>query len=291
MNYKTSIECKACQKKFTNTGLLNNHLNKTILCKKWIEILKCPVEKQEFDEKIVSRIQSIYDGSKKIPIINSELLCLSCHKEFSNVGNLNKHIKRNIICSKWDRYHKLQEREDYNLDTDIYNINSTMSPFVKLPNIPMHHIIWNLYLTDKESKIDDYSKYNIDLVICIMPSYSYDKWKNCKEGTNVEFINLEYTDHSPVLKNSEIKGYKNMAEKLIILQKDRKNALIICNNGYQRSLPFISYYLTNYHKDEVPDVSKALDIILYQLDPKNYNKTKPKYTELITDLLQRSHLK
>jgi hypothetical protein len=44
-----------------------------------------------------------------------------------------------------------------------------------------------------------------------------------------------------------------------------RNVLVFCNNGYQRSIPFLVYYLTNYHSDEVPSIEKAVELILSQL--------------------------
>ena len=58
------------------------------------------------------------------------------------------------------------------------------------------------------------------------------------------------------------------------LQINRENTLIFCNNGYQRSLPFICNYLITHHNDEVPNLDRALDIVLSQADKTNFSNIK-----------------
>ena len=59
-----------------------------------------------------------------------------------------------------------------------------------------------------------------------------------------------------------------------------------CNSGYQRSIPFLCYYLLKYHSNEAPNIEKAIELILPQIDRANYAQTKEKYIESMTTLLQ-----
>jgi transcription elongation factor Elf1 len=319
-----STSCEACTKSFDNTRLLNNHLSKTILCREWIKILKLPDNKKGLDESIIHRIQKVYSEPKKLdPTQSNCLSCHKSFSNKTNLnkhinrtlicqkwGEYHK-LQTRSDYSEVTAYNNSDDNSDRNMDivdaeavanscnaywvknkTDYWENNSLFvnyyfkesdkfDLFIKLDPIPMYHIIWNLFLTDKESKIDDYSKYDIELVICIMPQVGYGEYNPDKDQM---FVNLEYSDHSMVLTDSEIKGYDLMCDKLLNLQKTRKNALIVCNNGYQRSLPFICYYLTKYHKDEVPTIDKALDIILSQVDKANYPDNKIKSLEGISSL-------
>ena len=270
--------CVACEKKFKTEKYLHQHTLRSEICRKWISYLNVP--KPTFDSKVIERIQKVYENIK--PIDTNKHQCYSCHKQFSTKSNLNKHIKRNIICQKWEKYHTIQERnEDYNnIKTCENNIYSSFEP---LPQIPMHHIVWNLYLTDKESKIESYSKHNIDYVICIMPKENFLYYTYDTEKEKTKFYNLSYNDHKQTFEDTELQGYEKMCMKLLELQKKRKNALIVCNNGYQRSLPFICYYLIKYHNEEYPTVEKTIELILSQVDRNNMS-LKDKYVKCLKKL-------
>lgn len=279
--------CKACNKQFKTTKLLNEHTKRTKLCRDWIEFLN--IKRDTFDTRLVERIQTIYENIK--PIDNTQFICKSCHKEFSTKSNLNKHIKRTLICQKWDKYHTLQDRDiNYNNITSLkdscynsitYKDNIEFYEFIPLPSIPMYHIVWNLYLTDKESIIDSYSKYDISNVICIMPEKSYN---NYKTNQDVTYINVEYNDHNMSFSDKDINRYDNICKLLLELQDERKNALIVCNNGYQRSLPFICYYLLKYHNNEYPNIESIIDLVLSQIDKENYSKLRNKYIDSMKNL-------
>jgi hypothetical protein len=114
-----------------------------------------------------------------------------------------------------------------------------------------------------------------------MPKDEFCKYKTQKEET--KFYNLSYNDHKQTFEDSELKGYEKMSNKLIELQKDNKNALIVCNNGYQRSLPFLCYYLVKYHGDEF-NIDSAIEMILSQVDKKNCMDLKDKYIKTIQKL-------
>jgi hypothetical protein len=68
-------------------------------------------------------------------------------------------------------------------------------------------------------------------------------------------------------------------------QEGLRNVLVFCNNGYQRSIPFLVYYLTTFHPKEIPTIEKALTIILSQVEKEQCQNLLPKMVESVTALL------
>lgn len=164
------------------------------------------------------------------------------------------------------------------------------SQFESPPNRwPTHHIIWNVLLSDKTVKMeeDHLETDKIKHIFCILP----------KASDAPEFVALrphtvlEYgDDHNPAIGPDLIQKYKECGDLIDELAKatPRGNVLIFCNSGYQRSIPFICYYLTTFHKDEVPDFDAALGRILPNLmgkiGPAELLKQKEEYLRLIVPL-------
>lgn len=151
------------------------------------------------------------------------------------------------------------------------------------------HIIWNVLLCDKTVVLDDkhleYEK--VKHIFCILP----------KASDAPEFVGLrphtvlEYgDDHNPAIGPDLIQKYKECGDLIDRLAKEtpRGNVLIFCNSGYQRSIPFICYYLTTFHKDEVPDFDAALQRVLPsvmgKIGPAELLKQKEEYLRLIVPL-------
>lgn len=273
--------CKACNKLYID---LTDHHVRTKLCKDWIELLEGDTTDKSFDSKLGARIQSIHSPS--FNTIQTTNQCKSCNKMFSNVGNLNKHISNNIICQKWKEYHKLQKRNPFKLDLDCDKTILQEFPYRKF--IDIHHIIWNVFLTDKQSSLteDDIKETNIKRVIMIFPEkyskdFSKDSSKEIPEfikGLPCDVLDYKYDDSQDYTK------FDSICEKIETYRKERQNILVLCYNGYQRSIPFLCYYLTTFHKDEIPDNSRALDIILSQVDKSNYPNNKEIYLKMIDTL-------
>ncbi len=76
-----------------------------------------------------------------------------------------------------------------------------------------------------------------------------------------------------------LEKYEECFDKIEHFQGNRENTIIFCNSGYQRSLLFICKYLISRHKNEVPDIDKALDIMLSQADKENYTFIKSQVKE------------
>ncbi len=48
------------------------------------------------------------------------------------------------------------------------------------------------------------------------------------------------------------------------------NIAVFCNSGFQRSLPFLCYYLRTRHPMTAPTTARAVDIVLPQVFPADH---------------------
>ena len=112
---------------------------------------------------------------------------------------------------------------------------------------------------------------NICYIVAILPR-SADFLELNKNIQGVPYTVLEYGDtHTATIDKDAFNSCGAFIDALA-KKEGRGNVLVFCNNGYQRSIPFLVYYLTTFHADEVPTVEKALSIILSQVDKANYMK-------------------
>lgn len=92
------IVCKACNKTFSSKKSLKLHEHRNPVCTKWLSIENPSIIKREN----INFIDCIEDLKKSVTIIvsNEELIqCKHCLHTFSNIGNLNKHYKKSIVCN------------------------------------------------------------------------------------------------------------------------------------------------------------------------------------------------
>lgn len=99
---------------------------------------------------------------------------------------------------------------------------------------------------------------------------------------------LEYgTAHEPTL-TAEQRAAFDAAGSLIDAQAQaatRGSVLVFCNSGYQRSIPFLSYYLTSRHAEEAPTVARAVDLILPQVDREGYSASRAGWISSVSQVL------
>ena len=260
-------QCLACNKWYKDEiGVLQHH-GRNALCKKWTSIM-C-------SDDTAIKIQEIHNSDRK-------LTCSSCHTTYANMGNLNKHLRNNVTCQKLDLYNMFLERlpdiaaPGENL---LENQPEWINAQAQAPppsTSKLVHIIWNLLLTDKtqihnlEAEI---LENNIKEIIAILPSKGGIESETIPQS--VKTIYIEYGDtHDTVITDETLVQYEQCYLDIMGFQKSRDNVLVFCNNGYQRSLPFLCHYLIKHHSDEVPNVDIALDIILSQVDSTNYMDVK-----------------
>jgi len=150
----------------------------------------------------------------------------------------------------------------------VYN-----EPVSPMPPSKTFHIIWNLILADKQLELtqETIDTENICHIVAILPHKSDFLELNTKIK-EFPYTVLEYGDtHTATINRDEFHVCGTLIDSLA-KKEGRRNVLIFCNNGYQRSIPFLVYYLTTFHSDEVPTIERALSIILTQVDKENYMK-------------------
>lgn len=187
--------------------------------------------------------------------------CVKCNLIYNDIEKLEDHYTKNNECLNFIK-------NIYN-STSIYymqySLNYIIDENLSKSTSLIHHIIWNLFLTDRISFEKDYKKIieenKIEYIITIFPD---DK---ININIPIAYINIKYSEHTNEI---YIKEYIQIYDKMKEMQTSRKNVLLLCNSGYQRSLPFLCYYLMKYHNEEVKDIYQAIDIILPQIDKKSY---------------------
>jgi len=291
-----TIKCISCEKVYNVSAesscddTLNAHYKRSPMCQEWIKLLENPLARKIQADKIFNVKITTGDDF-------NELECKICQIKYSNIGNLHKHFNNNVICKKAYNFYRINNfYADYFLENGF---NSNTEQTVEQNDSKLIHIIWNVFLTDKTS-IDSIKgeifKNRLALIVCILPDLS-DNIENRLKDTNcssfvdpLQFhFHLYGDDHNPIVSKKTLDEYKKSYDRIKELQDKRQNTLIFCNNGYQRSLPFLCYYLMNYHKEEVPNLDRALDIILSQVDPKNYMTIK-ETTKISLSMLRNEDL-
>lgn len=152
------------------------------------------------------------------------------------------------------------------------------SAFESPPPSKVYHIIWNVLLADKQFEItgESLQENKIGHIVAILPSKD-DFLKLIPEPLLpvINYTVMEYGDtHEPVVDHAKYREVGALIDGLArstTSAESCRNVLIFCNNGYQRSMPFLVYYLTTFHPDECPTVARGIDLILPQVDKKNYS--------------------
>ena len=162
-----------------------------------------------------------------------------------------------------------------------------MFDFEPSPKTDVHHIIWNLILTDKLTVFtpEMIEQNKIKHILAILP-HKEEFLELNKEISDFPFDVLEYGDTHDM--NIDFELYDMYCKKIDFIAKNSdttRNVLVFCNNGYQRSMTLLVYYLINYHSDEFQSIEKAVEFILSILDRENYTKIKDGMIANITILL------
>jgi hypothetical protein len=213
------ISCDACSKSYSSKYNLAKHHKRQPLCVKWLELN--PGIKDYIDDKF------------QLPIdcINIENRCGICNTVFANLGNLNRHLDTSTICSKWTLYRDLEPLQTYLSKPE-------MEEFIA-PKHKLCHIIWNIFLIDKELKDipEIIAENNIKYIIAILPNeHTY----NASFPPGIDHHIMKYSDHTTKL---NIEEFNEQCMKIEDYRSRRENIFVCCNSGYQRSIPFLCYYL------------------------------------------------
>lgn len=261
-------KCDACHKHYSSEYNLKKHLQRQPLCESWMKL--SPGIKDYVDDKFMLPLS---DVEKQ----DLEHKCFICGTIFANLGNLNRHLDHSMICSKWSMYKELEPLQHYmQKKVKHMHLHNEAYETFETPAYSLCHIIWNLFIIDKDfaalPNFEDILKENkVKYILAILPD----------ESEYTKHVKVEIDHHIMVYKGHTMSLDTDLFDEQIAViedyRKHRGNVFVFCNNGYQRSIPFLCYYLTKHHADEVPDIERAIDIILPQVDKANYASLRDEY--------------
>jgi hypothetical protein len=125
-------------------------------------------------------------------------------------------------------------------------------------------IDWNVYVTDKFIPLTERNlqTYNIGHIIAILPSK--DELSSIITTGTTPYTLLAYgATHDEKL---PIDDYERLGTMIREMRNNNKlvkgkNVLVFCNNGFQRSLPFLVYVLLNFQRQQYPRYQKVWDVL------------------------------
>ena len=251
------LSCGACNKIYSTPYNLKKHWARQPLCEKWVNM---PSGLKDFVNHKLSEQKT-----------EANTTCMACNTTFANIGNLNRHLVTSLVCNKWDLYNDLEPIHGY--------IGKSFCEFYA-PKYSVCHIIWNVYLVDKEfakkpDMTDILRENNAKYILAILPS---DDDHTLLNEFGIDYHVMSYDDHNMTVDTAEFDKQCGIIEEY---RSRRENVFVFCNNGYQRSIPFLTYYLYKHHNNEVPNIERAIDIILPQVDKPNYSNLRGQYIESV----------
>lgn len=156
-------------------------------------------------------------------------------------------------------------------------------------NDGISHIIWNVLLCDKTARLsaDDLAANKVHHILAILPNA--DALPAAVRDSGIPATVLAYGDqHEPTLSSAQRADFAT-AGALIDAEAQaadqRGSVLVFCNSGYQRSIPFLAYYLTTRHPEEAPTVARAVDLILPQVDREGYSASRDHWIAAVEKVL------
>lgn len=289
--------CKACNRIYSSKGNLDKHVRCSEVCQSWMRQIGDKEDAHLYD-LIQSRYISTDDVLKAlIPSIIGKA-CEYCRKTFESGSALHKHMRSSVVCDKWRQHHLLTNAQRLLSDQLMQESAISFKPpcdsadigtyaEFQAPKYSICHIIWNVLLVDKEfiKKMDfkEVCEENkVEYIVSILPNEEV-----FKEAVtfDIDHSLMLYSGHDTHL---DIDRFDEECAAIERHRSHRNNIIIFCNNGYQRSLPLIVYYLTKFHGDEIPSIERAIDIILPQVDKDNYATNRDNTIESVTLLFQKN---
>lgn len=286
--------CGACNKVFSSKYSLAKHHKRQPTCTRWLDLT--PGIKDYVDYKYNLPMSATDEGN---------LSCFICGTKFANLGNRNRHMEQNVMCSKWAKYKDIESLHSYAQGTSLAKSPFTEGDICGQPVsesnndvhvVPKHrlcHIIWNVFLVDKAFLVaattaDELrgilDENDVKYIVAIFPDA--DTYVGAV-GVDVEHAIMTYDGHDVGL---DFAAFDVQCAKIEEYRYRRENVFVACNSGFQRSIPFLCYYLMKTHPDEVPSIEQAIDLVLPQVDRENYAATRQAQIDGVRQLLMPAGL-
>lgn len=156
--------------------------------------------------------------------------------------------------------------------------------------VSQHGTPRNVLLCDKTARLstDDLTANKVKHILAILPNA--DALPAAVRDSGIPVTVLAYGDqHEPTLSTAQRADFA-AAGALIDAEaqaaEQRGSVLVFCNSGYQRSIPFLAYYLTTRHPTEAPTVARAVDLILPQVDREGYSASRDRWIAAVEAVLR-----
>lgn len=312
--------CMACSRHFSTTGNVKRHLESNKVCKDWLDL---PTSKQSYTmlyDVIQNNEVTYEDVAATVVPQFSDNTCKYCGKQFMSTSALAKHMRSSKACEKWrinelvmnsqrlisEKHFSHSERKSSNAGGDVKKkadacgqtqnfglqgwswttsteARESFAGF-EAPKYSLCHIIWNLFLIDKEfAQKDDIEticqENKVTYMIAIMPDIA--AFNAATSHLSLKTSVMLYDGHDTRL---DTQRFDEECARIDAIRAKRDYVMVCCNKGFQRSVPFLCYYLCKFHPDEVPNVERAIDIILPQVDKARYAEERDKYIDIVEQL-------
>ena len=255
------------------------------LCSRWVDL------EASGAKKIVNN-QFALPSTELVTI--SEPRCTMCNRKFSNVGNLNRHLETSVICKKWIMYNSLQQLQAYiqkPLEPDMPSGNDDTSKLFREWEKSHHRVnlaMLDIYFLDKPHITNApelkelVQQYNIRYVFAIMP-----KGATLPNNCGMEYSIMEYDGHDM---NMDPKLYDIHIEKIEYYRKNQCKVFILCNAGYQRTIPFLCYYLTKCHPETFGSIEHVLKRVLPQIEKEGHGDIYKQFAIRVAELFKKNEI-
>lgn len=167
------------------------------------------------------------------------------------------------------------------------SFSTPYTPFETQKESYVHHLIQNLVVTDKLTPLTKtmMEENNINHILAILPQKNQYLALN-KDIPNVPFHVMDYGEGHDMSINLE--KYNDCCRQIEEKARKNENVLVFCNNGFQRSTPFLAYYLIKHQNNEISNIEKAVDVIIPIIDQDNYVTQREMYVNNLKLLLPKS---
>lgn len=274
--FYSQTKCRACQRDFSTSGNLKRHQKSSIACVNWIDNNLLTNEKYDnyavdinepqprFSKDLIPFIDALDISSEQMIykiIPKSDTSCKYCNREFSTVSALNKHQKSSVICDRWKQHDILENALRLASDIEYQSSMINHQKFLDEPLYSRESLITSakrmrytilegkLYLIDKvlEPYLED-----IQCIVDLSPRTPH-------TNPNVEYYTLPDKTRTNDDTTSKLIGMEAGCDWIFNKISENKKVAIFCTTGFQRSVPFLVWYLWKYVDYTLEYGSRAYD--------------------------------